>query len=178
METAGRPANRAALGAGLDIGAVYESALPRLKRIAAGLGLGAADAEDALHDSYVALLQRSGQFAEVADATRWLARVMVNRCRLHHRRRRRWLRAAGNWVLRRRDPRPADDDQAAVRQCLTQMDGDDVAMLVLRYFCDFNATEVGEILQVPAGTVRSRLRRARLALAEQLLARGLGDDWA
>ena len=73
--------------AGLDVGRVYEAAVPQLRRIAAGMGLPQADAEDALHDSYVALLQNLDRLDDAENARRWLVRVMVNRCRLHHRQR-------------------------------------------------------------------------------------------
>ncbi len=161
----------------MDIRAVYESVLPRLKRIAAGLGLRPADAEDASHDTYVALLQRREPFSEDADAGRWLVRVMVNRCLLHHRQRRRGQRAAAVWLTQRREPTAGHGEvEEIVRQGLAEMDPDELEVLVLRYFGDLNATEIGELMMIPAGTVRRRLHLARLKLAERLIAKGVVDD--
>jgi RNA polymerase sigma-70 factor (ECF subfamily) len=161
--------------AALDVAAVYKSALPRLLRIAAGMGLTPPDAEDALHDAYVALLQNRGKLSDAADAERWITRVTVNRCYLHHRHRKR---------RQKRMPGPAtepealspDDDRAIVRQALRELDDDVLAVLVLRYFCELNAADIGKILEVPPATVRGWLRRGRLKLAEWLIEKGFTDD--
>ncbi len=162
---------------GLDVGRVYEAALPHLRRIAAGMGLPRADAEDALHDSYVALLQNLDRLDDAENARRWLVRVMVNRCRLHHRQRKRHDRPPTAPATADHDSTPfGGDDAEVVREALGELEGDELAVLVLRYFCDLNATEVGEIMSVPPSTVRSQLRRARIKLAERLIQKGLVDD--
>jgi len=178
-------------GGRVDIAAIYEATWPRLRRIAAGLALGAADAEDALHDAYVVLLQR-GPLAcrgmSAADTERWLVRVLVNRCLLLRRRRgrwRRWLaRGAGWWsrpVRARTTGEPSSDAlevQQVTRAALEHLPEDERVCLVLRYFCELDSAEIAALLEIPAGTVRSRLRRGRLALAEPLLAKGLVDHGA
>ena len=45
--------------------------------------------------------------------------------------------------------------------------------LVLKYFCDLTSAEIGETLEMPASTVRSLLRKGRLALARALMKRGI-----
>jgi DNA-directed RNA polymerase specialized sigma24 family protein len=41
-------------------------------------------------------------------------------------------------------------------------------VLVLRYLEEMSSPQIAEVLQIPAGTVRSRLYHARLQLAEIL----------
>ncbi len=167
----------AVLGAGLDIAETYRSTLPRLRRIAAGLGLSASDAEDALQDSYLASWRHRRQLGDATQAARWLTRVMVNRCLLHHRRRSRWRRLLAGWVPPRTRPvEMADEAKAIIRQCLEELPLDERVVLVLRYFCELDAPEIGQLLEIPAATVRSRLRRARLALAERLIAKDVVDN--
>lgn len=171
----------------MDIAAIYEATWPRLRRIAAGLALRAADAEDALHDTYVALLQRGPTACRglsAADAERWLVRVLVNRCLLLHRRRgrwRRWLtRSAGwwrsGWTVTGETGFEASEARQVMRAALESLPEDERVCLVLRYFCELDSAEIAALLEIPAGTVRSRLRRGRLALAEPLLAKGLVGD--
>lgn len=64
-------------------------------------------------------------------------------------------------------------DQAAerLRLALTQLSVDQQLLIELRYWHDLDATALGEVFEVPPATVRTRLRRARLALRETL-----GDD--
>jgi len=61
-----------------------------------------------------------------------------------------------------------------VRENLQKIDGALLAPVVLRYFCDLNSSQIGEILGLKASTVRSRLREARMILAKRLLERGVG----
>jgi RNA polymerase sigma-70 factor (ECF subfamily) len=161
----------------LDIAKVYQSVLPRLRRIAAGLGLAPADADDALQDSYLALWQQRERLDGPREATHWLMRVTVNRCLLHYRRRSRLRRLLGRWVPQRTRPAEMGNEvKAVVRRCLAELPMDERVVLVLRYFCELDAPEIGELLETPAATVRSRLRRARLALAERLIVEGVVDD--
>ena len=48
-------------------------------------------------------------------------------------------------------------------------------VVVLREMEGFSYEEIGEVLEVPAGTVKSRLTRGRAALKEILVAEGLGS---
>lgn len=61
---------------------------------------------------------------------------------------------------------------------LSQLGFDHQLALELHYVQGFKGPELAEILDIPEGTVRSRLRRARAALAEQLTQfgeQGVGD---
>lgn len=155
----------------------------RLGRVAAGMGFGKSDADDILQDVFVEASERPGQYHGAAGAERWLIRVTINRCLLEYRRRQRFSRAAGE-ILRRRQARESDQDADVadsfraeeielVRKALREMDGSSAAVLVLRYFCEYNATRIGEILVMPPATVRSRLRTARLLLADRLMRKGI-----
>ena len=65
------------------------------------------------------------------------------------------------------------EEMEAVRDGLRRLDGMLQGPLVLRYFCDFNATQIGEILELKPATVRSRLRQARMILANELMKKGI-----
>lgn len=136
------------------------------------------DAEDALHDCYVALLERDGNLVESADAEHWLIRVMVNRCLLQHRKHRRWQRAFAwlKWQPRSENHDDNEDAKEIVRQCMAEIPPAQGAMLALRYFCDFDASEIGELLSMKPASVRSELRRIRLHLAERLIEKGVTGD--
>ncbi len=61
-------------------------------------------------------------------------------------------------------------DQAAeqLRQALCQLPVDDQILLELRYWHDLDATALGNVFDVPSATIRTRLRRARIALQKKL----------
>ena len=162
---------------------VFLAERERLKRIVAGMGLSASDGEDALQDVSIQALQRRDVFADKAESVRWLIKVTVNRCPMEHRRRRSFQRHAGE-ILRRRQEIGTQSDRIdvkaiaaeeleIVRETLQELDGSLLALLVLRYFCDLNSTEIGKVLDLNQSTVRSRLREARMILAGQLMQRGI-----
>lgn len=62
----------------------------------------------------------------------------------------------------------ADERVTRVRRALSELAGEDRAILALHYLEGFGLWELAEILGVPEGTVKSRLHRARQQLREQL----------
>jgi RNA polymerase sigma-70 factor (ECF subfamily) len=164
----------------LSLTEVLFAELERLKRIIAGMGLGASDGEDVLQDVAVRALHQSGSFESREDGVRWLTKVTVNRCLMEHRRRGNFQRQAHEIVKRRPDSETASkatDEKAIVaeelelvRESLRQL----LVPLVLQYFCSLDSTEVGRVLGLNPSTVRGRLREGRMILAKQLLERGVG----
>jgi RNA polymerase sigma-70 factor (ECF subfamily) len=162
---------------------MFIAELDRLRRIAAGMGLGASDAEDALQDVSVKVLRQHRKCKRRDEAVRWLTKVTINRCLVHHRRRKRFSRSAAEIIKRRTESavEPAGTDARAiaaeeleiVRQTLSQLDESLLTTMVLRYFCGLNSTEIGHILALSPSTVRSRLREGRMILAKRLMERGI-----
>ena len=175
---------------------IFTAELRRLKRIIAGMGLSDSDGEDVLQDVSIKALkqQRAGwhglpareNTARMAvpqreESIRWLIKVTVNRCLMEHRRQRSFQRHACE-ILKQRpetDSKPAVENAIVaeeleiVRQSLQNLDDSLLAPMVLRYFCDLNSKQVGEILDLSPSSVRSRLRQARIILAKGLLERGM-----
>jgi RNA polymerase sigma-70 factor, ECF subfamily len=58
--------------------------------------------------------------------------------------------------------------QEKVQECMNRLDDDYREVLVLRDIQGFSYEEIGDILKVPDGTVKSRLFRARDALKDRL----------
>ena len=63
------------------------------------------------------------------------------------------------------------DARQAIIRALNSLDEDHRAVIVLRDIEGMNYDEVGEILDIPAGTVRSRLHRGRMALRASFLSK-------
>jgi RNA polymerase sigma-70 factor, ECF subfamily len=61
-----------------------------------------------------------------------------------------------------------------VQECIGSLEGEYREVLVLRDIQGFSYDEIGDMLKLPGGTVKSRLFRARAALKERLVA-VLGD---
>jgi RNA polymerase sigma-70 factor (ECF subfamily) len=162
---------------------VFLAELGPLKRIVAGMGLSASDAEDILQDVSIRALKQPGRGRTKEQCIRWLIKVTVNRCLTEFRRRQRFRRKTPE-ILKRRSETKSDlttseqnvivaEELEIVRECLQELDETLLTPMVLRYFCDLDSREVGEILAMSPVTVRSRQRKARMILARRLIKRGV-----
>lgn len=162
---------------------IFRAESERLRRIVAGMGLGADDAEDVLQDVLVQAMRHLGRCRTREAAVRWLIRVTVNRSLTEHRRRRSFRKHAcevrDRQLRIRANPGGAEQTAIAteelevVRRSLKGLDKCLLGPIVLRYFCDLSSQQIGHVLDMSPSTVRSRLREARMILAKRLMERGI-----
>lgn len=131
------------------------------------------DARDATQDALLTAFRKLGSFRGDAAFTTWLHRVTLNACYdlLRKRSRQPLLdRLPEHEVEGPPLPDPADATIASVdvQRALDEVPADHRAVLVLHDVQDLAYEQVAAILEVPVGTVKSRLHRARLALARAL----------
>ncbi len=158
---------------------VWDEAAAELARMVAALGVPASRAEDLLQEVYLTAWEKSPPGLDATELRRWLFRVAINRCHLEHRRHARWWSAFRGLtrllvVGRRNEGNDAADvaekneETALVRRALERLEPRMRSVLVLRYFAEFDSTEIGRVLRLPDSTVRSHLRVARQELALEL----------
>ena len=142
------------------------------------------DARDAAQETFVAALRKLAQFRGDAAFTTWLHRVTVNTCydELRRRKRRPMLHVMPpDDPDRPHEPGPPVADHADevagtldVAAALAAVPEEFRVALVLADVQDLPYEEIGRILDVPLGTVKSRVHRGRIALA-RALAEGPGE---
>jgi RNA polymerase sigma factor (sigma-70 family) len=146
-----------------------------MARVAAAL-LGLAEAEDAAQEALLRAWQHWPSLRDMGAARTWLLRITVNVCR-------NWQ--AGRFGTAHRlneslDPSPHDiqavphadasDDAEVldVREAVVMLPDELRRVVALRFYAGMNSTEIGAVLDIPAATVRTRLRRALELLRESL----------
>lgn len=67
-------------------------------------------------------------------------------------------------------------DRAAIDDALAELHPEFRAAVVLRDVCDLDYAEIARVLDVPPGTVRSRIARGRAQLAERLGNHGIASE--
>lgn len=139
------------------------------------------DALDATQEALLAIARKIHTFDGRARFTTWCYRVATNAALDEARRRAR--RPSPVDIVP--EPRSAalggggpaiDDlvaDQLDVDAALLQLSPDHRAAVALRDLVGLDYAEIGEVLGIPPGTVRSRIARGRAALADHL---GTRDD--
>jgi len=143
----------------------------------------AEDARDLLQDTFVKAYENLETFRGGSSLYTWLFRIAVNTS-LSHRRRRKWVQMSappgdeddpnpGNAVADTATVDPADglvtaETEVLVQEAINGLDDEHRTVVVLRdiQHCDYR--QIAEILEVPPGTVKSRLHRARMMLRDKL----------
>jgi RNA polymerase sigma-70 factor (ECF subfamily) len=125
-----------------------------------------ARAEELTQDTFLAVLQAADRYEPRATFRSYLFGIAFN---LLAAARRQFARAHADPVVNE-PAAPAFDPIAGlwVRQALATLDPRDRDILMLREYEQLSYDEIGSLLGLPPGTVRSRLFRARLALKTEL----------
>ena len=136
------------------------------------------DALDATQEALIAIARGIGRFDGRSAFTTWLYRVATNAALDEGRRKARRPRPVDRPTETVGDASPEDAVGARldVDAALRELPEDFRVAVVLRDLCDLDYAEIAEVLDVPAGTVRSRIARGRAALAEALGNRGRAGD--
>src|SRR3954454_13934078 len=170
MQVSGREerawVRRAQAGSVSAIEALYRAHWPRAYRAAYLVVHDAAGAEDIAQEAFLSAVRSLDRFDRRRPFAPWLHRIVVNRAID-------WARAR---TLRREaellDTQAADGDPP--RQLRTLLDALEMlppeqrAVIVLRHLLEYTPGEIAELLDLPRGTVNSRLRRGLDELAGQL----------
>ncbi len=136
-----------------------------------------ADALDASQEALIAIARGIGRFDGRARFSTWAYRVTTNACLDELRRRRRrplpGLPDETDGAARALPGAPSPGievlpDRLAVDAALAQLPEEFRVPVVLRDLCDLDYAEIAETLDIPPGTVRSRIARGRAQLARLL----------
>jgi RNA polymerase sigma-70 factor, ECF subfamily len=176
---AGSPARRVADQdpASERFGDQLVAVLPRLRRFARGLTGSSVEADDLVQAACERALARRHQFQEGTRFDSWMFRIVQT-----------------IWIdqIRSREVRKSDGDigedrlgtdepvrrvearltLAEVRRAVDRLTPDQRAALLLVTVDGLSYKEAAEVVDVPVGTIMSRLARARIALQVQLEAAG------
>ena len=145
--------------------------LDRLTRLAAAILGNEADARDVVQETLVIAWRRSGNLREPGKFRAWLTRILINESRHHLRDRQRRGVREGAAALQRQQRETLEDavaGQDALERAFDRLDTNQRALLVLHHLNDEPVADIAFALEIPTGTVKSRLARARNALGEAL----------
>ncbi len=135
----------------------------------------AADAEDLTQEAFGKALARLAQLREPERAKAWLFRILRNlylhKVRDEKRHRVVPLDAVGD-LPGRETEEPPEINAAKLQQALDELDEGFRTPLILFYFEEFSYRDIAEQMELPIGTVMSRLARAKAYLRAKLCPNG------
>ena len=138
---------------------LFETEYTGMVRLAYTLVGNNAEAEDLVQDGFVEIARR---LDEIRQPGAYLRSAVVSRCRSALRRRR---------VMELHRPEPPvglASEASELWDVLSRLPEDQRICVVLRYYGGYRASEIATIVDMPAATVRSHVRRGLTVLRKEL----------
>jgi RNA polymerase sigma-70 factor (ECF subfamily) len=151
-------------GSVADLERLFREHWPRAYRAAHLVTGDAAAAEDIAQEAFLAAIRNLDRFDRRRPFAPWLHRIVVNRAIDWTRARK--LRAEvelGDWL----PGPPTPERDSGVLTGIAELAPEHRAVVVRRYVLDYTPGEIAELLDLPRGTVNSRLRRGLDRMKEQ-----------
>jgi RNA polymerase sigma factor (sigma-70 family) len=152
---------------------LYDDHAPGLRRYLARR-IGPETADDLVAETFLAAIAGHANYDPAQPIRPWLYGIATNKLRRHLRQERRGYMATARLAARDRpgdghdglvaDRVDADARVRALASALAKLAGPDLDVLLLTSWAGLDSAEVAKALDIPVGTVRSRLHRVRKSL--------------
>lgn len=146
---------------------LYVASYGRLVQVLTLVAGSRAEAEDVVQEAFVRLVPRWSKISTYEDPEAWVRavafRILSNRFR-----RARHAMAVSRRTERLEPSAEVSGERVDLARALAALPVGQRQVVVLHHLLDLPVAEISAALGVPAGTVKSRLARARIALAPLL----------
>ena len=160
-------------------GELVEQYRDNVYRLAYRMCGNAYDADEAAQEAFVAAWRALPNFRGDAKFSTWLYRLTTNAAIDVMRREKRHQTVGDGEMIEVADDADSPQEtverteqQEAVQEALATLSEEYREVLLLRYMEELDYAEIAEVLQLPSGTVKSRINRAKAALKNALLKSG------
>ena len=164
------------------VGVLYDRYGSMLMPLALRIVRDRAEAEDVIHDAFIAVSERAGQYApERGSVAAWLVTLVRNLC-IDRTRRRDRRGVLAREVIAHEPREPQEDPEALtagaaerfkIRKALSSLPEAQRLTLEVAFFEGLSYPEIAARESVPLGTIKSRAARALAALRDALQNEGI-----
>jgi RNA polymerase sigma-70 factor, ECF subfamily len=151
-----------------DLEALFELHWPKAYRAAYLVCRDAAAAEDIAQEAFLAAVRALDRFDRRRPFGPWLHRIVVNRAIDWGRARALRAEVELHETAAAEEPALPSGNSHTVASALASLSPEHRAVIVLRHLLEYTPGEIAELLELPRGTVNSRLRRGLDELGERL----------
>jgi RNA polymerase sigma-70 factor (ECF subfamily) len=145
----------------------YEKYHKQLYRIAYSYLRHKQNAEDALQAAYEKAIKSQSQLKDPKKLRSWLTRIVINECNQNHRTRNKQTEIGQKVAVNRDCLMDVDYVQTIeLKDALLLLNEEDRNLISLKYLLGYRQKEIAGILDLPVGTVKSRLSRSLGKLRE------------
>lgn len=122
------------------------------------------DCEDAVQDAILIAYERLSTLKKEEYFTTWLVRILINVCNKQIRIRKREFQSENVSIVSNID----NYSNVEIKEIFEKLPVKIRTVLVLYYMEQFSVTEIKDVLNIPEGTVKSRLSKGRKLLKIEL----------
>ena len=155
-----------------EIGNIIQENVQAMYRVAFGILKNEDEIYDAISNTTIIVFEKIGSLKKEELFKTWLTRILINECYKIYNQSKKVIylenctaESLGNLQYTEKDRLEEQD----ARDLLNNLSKDLKETVMLYYFEDFSVKEVANILNIPEGTVKSRLSRARKDLGTILI---------
>ena len=135
--------------------------LDRAYRLARAILRDPAESQDATHDAFVQAWRKWDTLRDQARFEQWFDRILVNTCRNRLRSpSRQTTDISAEVALSTGDHAGRTEDREAIGNAIAGLSPDHQVVVALRFYLDLSIDDIAARLDIPVGTVQSRLHYA------------------
>ncbi len=144
---------------------------PQLFRMATGILKNSIDAEDALSETICKAFSNFQNLRDLKKFKPWIMKILVNEAYAIANKRKKFISLEEDIPIDNNDS--AIIDSIVLWDIVQSLDDEFRDVILLFYYEDMSIKEISKILQIPVGTVFSRLNRSRQKLKNIMLKEGV-----
>jgi len=129
------------------------------------------DVYDALQDSLISIYENYGNLKNKEYFTTWATRIIINKCYDLLRKNKSNIIPIDEKLENTSDMSQYDNynlDQYGIKNAIKSLNNDLKLTTILYYYDNYSIKEISQILEIPEGTVKSRLSKAREILKQKI----------
>ena len=129
------------------------------------------DVYDALQEALISMYENYGQLKKEEYFSTWATRIIINKCYDLLRKRKNNIVPIDEFIENNPSMGQNDKyeiDENGIKQAMNFLNDDIKLIVVLYYYDNYSVKEISEIVNIPEGTVKSRLSTARKILKQKL----------
>ena len=134
------------------------------------------DANDAIQDALYSAYKNYNNLKEKSFFTTWIIRILINKCYDIINKKGKIIYIDGTITQNTVGYNDTYNVENNLEWVLEQLDKDLREITVLYYYDDISITEISNMLNIPTGTVKSRLSRARTKILKLIEEQNSGGD--
>jgi len=123
------------------------------------------DALDCIQETILSAYKNIGKLAQEEYFKTWLLKILINKCSDSLKRRERQVPMV---APQSGEQRHGDANDLDIKAAINRLDKELKLVVILYYYEDMNVVDISQSLNIPPGTVKSRLYRARERLRQFL----------